>query len=80
MIAFDRYIFPSIKDTEHKLRGMQQANYHIDGPYQGRKKTYQSNYFKEALVQFFVENWTEDCMASYIHNKTIYVKVEACVK
>lgn len=84
VIAYDRYIFPSIKDTEHKLRGMEQANFHIDGPNQVRKKDLsielKNVHFKEALVQFFVDNWAEDCMAPYIDNKIIYVNAETCFK
>lgn len=82
VIAFDRYIFPSIKDTEHKLRGMVQANFHIDGPDQVRKTELlvelKNINFKEALVTFFIDNWAEDYMAPFINEKTIYVKSDAC--
>lgn len=84
IIAFDRYIFPSIKDTEHKLRGMEQVNFRIDGPDQVRKKDFsielKNTNFKEALVQFFIENWEENYMAPYINNKTIYVNADDCFK
>lgn len=36
VVTFDRYICPSLKDTEHKLRGLEQPTYDIDGPYQMR--------------------------------------------
>lgn len=59
IIAFGRYIFPSIKDTEHKLRGMEQVNFRIDGPDQVRKKDFsielKNTNFKEALVQFLLK-------------------------
>ncbi|KAK4873797.1 hypothetical protein RN001_013157 [Aquatica leii] len=84
VIAFDRYIFPLIKDTEHKLRGMDQANFCIDGPDQVRKKDFsielKNANFKEALIQFFIENWEEDYMAPYFNNKIIYVNADACFK
>ncbi|KYN03439.1 hypothetical protein ALC62_05715 [Cyphomyrmex costatus] len=84
VIAFDRYIFPSIKDTEHKLRGMVQANYRIDGPDQVRKKEFsvelKNSNFKEALVQFFIDDWEADKMAPFINNKTIYVNADVCYK
>lgn len=84
VIAFDRYIFPSIKDTEYKIRGMEQANFRIDGPDQVRKKDLsvelKNIYFKEALVQFFIENWEQDFMAPYMSNKTLYVNADACHK
>jgi hypothetical protein len=84
VIAFDRYIFPSIKDTEQKLRGMDQANFRIDGPDKVRKKHFsielKNTNFKKALVQFFIENWEEDYMARYINYKIIYVNADACFK
>lgn len=83
-IAFDRYIFPSIKDTEYKLLGMELANFHIEGPDQVRKKDFSLELknvnFKEALVQFFTENWEEDYMWPYIKDKTIYVSADACYR
>ncbi|CAH2226959.1 jg20553 [Pararge aegeria aegeria] len=83
-IVFDRYIFPSIKDTEHKLRGMEQANFHIEGPDQVRKKDFSLELknvnFKEALVQFLIENWEEDYMWPYIKDKTVYVSADTCFR
>ncbi|KAG5865783.1 hypothetical protein JTB14_021232 [Gonioctena quinquepunctata] len=84
VIAFDRYIFPSIKDTEHKLRDMEQGNFRIDGPDQVRNKDFsielKNNNFKEALIQFIIENLEEDYMAPYINNKVIYDNEDACYK
>lgn len=84
VIAFDRYIFPSIKDTEHKLRAMVQANYRIDGPDQVRKQEFsvelKNSNFKKAIVQFFVEDWKADKMAPFINNRTIYVNADVCFK
>ena len=54
VIAFDRYIFPSIKDSEHKFRSMEQTNFLIDGPGQVPKKGFSIELkninFKEALL------------------------------
>ncbi|XP_031784070.1 uncharacterized protein LOC116417081 [Nasonia vitripennis] len=58
---------------------MVQANFHIDGPDQLRKKELlvelKNINFKQALVKFFIDNWAED-----INDKTIYVNSGACFK
>ncbi|XP_017472207.1 PREDICTED: uncharacterized protein LOC108363375 [Rhagoletis zephyria] len=84
ILTFDRYIFPSIKDTEHKIRGMQLSNFSISGSEQVRPTDFTGEWknvnFKEAIVRFFFDHWAEDYMAPYINNKTIYVNADACHK
>lgn len=62
VIAFDGYIFPSIKDHEHFLREMQVAQFHIEGPDQVRLSDFNNDLknanFKQALVNFIMQHWT----------------------
>lgn len=84
IIAFDRYVFPSIKDHEHNLRGMRQAKCQIEGPDQVRQSDFASELknvnFKEALVNFITRDWANDYMAPLIGNKEIYINFEKCYK
>nr|CAH7767941.1 unnamed protein product [Callosobruchus chinensis] len=86
VIAFDRYIFPSINDNEHSLRGMQVTQFHIEGPHQIRSSDFSHDsknaHFKEKLVNFniLVEHCTLDHMAPLIGNKTIYINFDLCYK
>nr|CAH7741160.1 unnamed protein product [Callosobruchus chinensis] len=60
VIAFDRYISPSIKDNKHSLRGMQVTQFHIEGPDQIRSSDFSNDlknaHFKEALVNFIIKH------------------------
>ncbi|XP_067613930.1 serine/threonine-protein kinase Wnk isoform X4 [Eurosta solidaginis] len=84
VIAFDRYIFPSIKDNEHSLRGMQVTQFHIEGPDQIRSSDFSNDLknanFKEALVNFIIQHWTLDHAAPFVGNKTIYINYDQCYK
>lgn len=85
IIALDRYIFPSIKDNEHSLRGrIRGQRFQINGPEQIRPPNFsdalKNIYFKEALVEFILEDWKNDYMAPFIGNKTIYVNYLHCYK
>lgn len=85
IIALDRYIFPSIKDNEHSLRGrIRGQRFQINGPDQIRPPNFsdalKNIYFKEALVEFILEDWKNDYMAPFIGNKTIYVNYLHCYK
>lgn len=84
IIAFDRYVFPSIKYNEHCLRGMEVAQFHIEGPEQIRNTDFNNDLkninFKQALVEFLLEHWTLDHVAPFIGNKTIYVNYDQCYK
>jgi hypothetical protein len=67
IIALDRYIFPSIKDTEHGLRGMLTGQrFQINGPDQIRPSNFfdalKNVHFKEALIEFIIEDWKNDHM------------------
>lgn len=82
IIAFDRYVFPSIKDHEHILRGMRCSNFHISGSERIRPADFavemKNVYFKEALVNFMIDEWKNDCAAPFIGNKTIFVNYDKC--
>lgn len=82
-VIFDRYFCPSIKDTEHGLRGsVQFRDFHISGPQQVISsdfvKELKNMKFKEALVKFLIENWTEQEMARIICDKNINVNHDMC--
>ncbi|XP_047041334.1 uncharacterized protein LOC124645572 [Helicoverpa zea] len=83
IIAFDRYIFPSIKDNEHSLRKRTKGQrFHINGPDQIRPSNFadalKNIYFKEALVDFIIDDWANDYMAPFIGSKTILVNYLQC--
>lgn len=83
--AFDRYTFPSIKDNEHSLRGrIRGQRFQISGPDQIRPPNFsdalKNTYFKEAVVDFVIEDWKNDYMMPFIGNKTIYVNYLHCYK
>lgn len=85
IIAFDRYVFPSIKDNEHSLRSrVQGQRFQINGPDQVRPSNFsdalKNIYFKEALIDFLIEDWANDHMAPYIGNKIIFVNYLECHK
>jgi hypothetical protein len=85
IIALDRYIFPSIKDTEHGLRGMLKGQrFQINRPDQIRPSNFsdalKNVHFKEALIEFIIEDWKNDHMVPFIGNKTIYVNYLHCYK
>ncbi|CAH1173831.1 unnamed protein product [Phaedon cochleariae] len=84
VIAFDRYIFPSIKDSEHSLRGMQVTQFHIEGADQIRSSDFSNDLknakFKEALVNFIIQHWALDSAAPFIGNKTIFINYDQCYK
>lgn len=57
VIAFDKYIFPSIKDNEHSLRGMQVAQFHIEGADQVRSSDFTNDLkkrkYQRGVSEFF---------------------------
>ncbi|KAH9637765.1 hypothetical protein HF086_007794 [Spodoptera exigua] len=79
-LIFDRYLSPSIKDSERESRKEFNIPYNISGPQQTRPKNFlQSlkNYrFKEALVQFLADYWENDRLATIIQNKKIFLTVD----
>lgn len=85
IIAFDKYILPSIKDNEHSLRSrIRGQRFQINGPNQIRPSNFadalKNIYFKEALVDFIIEDWAIDHMPPFIGNKTIFVNYVDCYK
>ncbi|GBP51852.1 hypothetical protein EVAR_88557_1 [Eumeta japonica] len=83
IIAFDRYIFPSIKDNEHSLRRrVKGQRFQINGPDQIRPSNFadalKNIYFKETLVDFIIDDWANDYMAPFIGSKTILVNYLQC--
>lgn len=75
----DRYLSPSIKDSERESRKELDIPYKISGPQQTRPKTVlQSlkNYcFQEALVPFLADYWGNDHLVTIIQNKKIFITV-----
>ena len=57
----DTYINPSIKDTEHQKRGVNESLYSITGPQQRCPKDFLKLFlspsFKTALFRFLVTEW-----------------------
>lgn len=85
IIVFDRYFTPSIKDNEHILRGqIQGQQFDIRGPEQKRPanfcKELKNVHFKHALVKFLCDDWSQNYIAPFIGNKTIFVNYESCYK
>ncbi|CAH0563075.1 unnamed protein product [Brassicogethes aeneus] len=81
-VVFDRYFNPSIKDCERELRGASLSNYAITGPQQVRPsdfaKELRSNNFKEALVEFLINYWTDDAFIPFLKDKTLNVNFDEC--
>ena len=78
IICFDKYFSPSIKDDEHTRRGtVRGTQYSIHGPDQTRPSDFFAELknicFKKALVNFLIQDWERDDLASFIGNKTVYV-------
>ena len=82
IIKFDRYIFPSIKDNEHLLKGMTLANFCLSGPEQIRPADFAHELknvnFKEAFVHFIIDDWNNNYMAPFIGNKQIFINLDQC--
>lgn len=76
-IIFDQYFIPSIKDTERCNRNEIDTPYTIVGPSQKRPndfyKALKNIKFKEALVAFLTEYWCNNSVASFLHNKKVYI-------
>lgn len=70
-LIFDTYPQPSIKDHEHKIReNLREKDFVIDGPMTKRPANFndemKSIKFKEAFVEFLIQDWT-----SAVHNSVI---------
>lgn len=82
-IIFDRYLTPSIKDSERLNREGSDIPYTINGPLQKRPndflKSLKNFRFKEALVKFLANHWADDSFATVLGNTKIYITVrEQC--
>ncbi|XP_041981090.1 uncharacterized protein LOC121736526 [Aricia agestis] len=82
-LIFDRYFCPSIKDTEHGLRkNVKSTDFRISGPQQVRPSDFAKELknikFKDALVKFIINNWSEQDMAHIIANKIININHDMC--
>lgn len=79
-LVFDRYLSPSIKDSERHHRQEFNTPYLISGPQQSRPKDFLhslKNYcFKEALVRFLAEYWVNKNVVTIIGNKKIFLTVD----
>ena len=79
-LIFDRYLTPSIKDSERQNRQEFDIPFKISGPQQTRPtdflKSLKNYRFKEALVQFLANYWENDYLRKIINNKKIFVTVE----
>lgn len=79
-LVFDRYFTPSIKDTEHRLReNVESMDFRIAGLRQVRPSDFAKELknirFKEALVKFSINHWSEQEMARIIGDKTINITI-----
>ncbi|XP_049318490.1 uncharacterized protein LOC125780337 isoform X2 [Bactrocera dorsalis] len=79
-LVFDRYISPSIKDSERHSRKEFDTPYKISGPQQTRPKDFLrslKNYcFKTALVHFLAEYWENQNFVTIVGNKKIFLTVD----
>lgn len=82
-VVFDQYFSPSIKDYERTRRNEQKTiDFNILGPSQTRPidfmKELKNIKFKESLVQFLIQHWATDEMATFIGNTLIKVNYDLC--
>lgn len=78
-IVFDRYLTPSIKDSERQNRQGFDIPYSIKGPRQVRPTDFLGslkNYrFKDALVEFLADYWKNDHLQSILKRKKVFITV-----
>lgn len=83
-IVFDRYESPSIKDYEHRLRKSYDEPFKIVNRQQVRQSTFTEDLknikFKQALVEFIIQDWRQPDRFDIIQNRTVYVNYEKCYK
>ncbi|KAL4702648.1 hypothetical protein ACJJTC_016455 [Scirpophaga incertulas] len=82
-IVFDQYFVPSIKDYERTRRNEQKTiDFKINGPSQTRPTDFMKELknikFKESFVQFLIEYWATDEMATFIGNTLIKLNYDSC--
>ncbi|KAH9640140.1 hypothetical protein HF086_002800 [Spodoptera exigua] len=82
-IVFDQYFSPSIKDYERMRRNEQRTiDFNIIGPSQTRPTDFMKELknikFKESFVQFLIDYWATDEMATFIGNTLIKLNYDSC--
>ena len=76
-LIFDKIISPSIKDCERTKRALSRSTvYQITGPEQKRPTNWlqalRQDKFKEALVEFLTNHWSDNSFASSFGQKKIF--------
>ena len=77
----DKWIEPSIKDCERINRsGSCTTTFSVKGPAQKRPTNWiaalRSNTFKESLIEFLVNQWTDNEYVTTLGDKILYVNVK----
>ena len=71
----DKWLAPSIKDTEHIDRDAVSSTYKISGPSQKRLTDWTvaliNSSFKESLIEFFVKRWKDNSLAPFFNGKVL---------
>ena len=71
----DKWLAPSIKDTEHIDRDAVSSTYKISGPSQKRPTDWtvalKNSSFKESLIEFFVKRCKDDSLAPFFNGKVL---------
>lgn len=83
IVVFDQYSSPSIRDYEFQSQGiLRKSKYNISGAEQKRPSNFSKElkniYFREAIVEFLLEDWSADSMVPFIGDKIVYVNYEFC--
>ena len=72
----DKWVKPSIKDSERLSRSKSSVVFNIQGPAQKTPANWQyclkNDSFKKSLVEFLVNIWQEDCFAKILGSKNLY--------
>lgn len=81
-IVFDQYFSPSIKDYERMRRNEQKTiDFNITGPSQTRPTDFMKELknikFKESFVQFLIDYWATDEIATFIGNTLIKLNYDS---
>lgn len=84
IIVFDTYESPSIKDSEHDLRGTSRGRKIEIRDRSTRPSDFSAELknitFKEDLVEYFLESWKRKEMAPFFGNKIVYVNYKECYR
>ncbi|XP_064653262.1 uncharacterized protein LOC135503582 [Lineus longissimus] len=76
-VLFDKYLPSSLKESERKLRGVEDQPFIISGseqaPKQSCQKLLQNGIFKDQLAKFLMIEWQEDQYGAILGKKTLLV-------